>query len=105
MDRGELLQCHRPGRPTARLAHVAALRHVHCDTAGVAGLGVTGGERCRKAQRATRKTIDTVRIADDDVRTGMAADVQPEILRRSELEGDDIVVGSGAAHQNDETIP
>src|SRR5438094_824561 len=81
-------QHHLSRRCASPLGHVTDPTHMNLDAAGRARLRVPGGKLRRAPHDVFRHDVELLWIADDDVAArGSAADVQPEIVRRGDLEG------------------
>src|SRR5215471_6412194 len=97
-------ELHLARRKPTRLAQVSAGRHVDGDVAAVLRLGVTCGECGGETQRVQRQSFEALGIAHDHVRAGAGRHVKPCIARLAQLEGEQIVVRRGAAHEHDEAV-
>src|SRR6266581_2620103 len=77
----------------ARLSDVGGLAHVHLDPARAPSLRVPGGQLGGAPYDLVRQRLVLVRVADHHMASrDTARDVEPEILGRGNLEGEEIVL-------------
>ncbi len=101
---GEALEGDFAGRLPAALADFGAAAHVNGDSAGIAGLRVACGEARREQLGGLREAIQPVGVTHQDMGSGVAGEVEPEVERLGELGGQEVVLLGGLPDQDGEAV-